>query len=187
MSENEVHQLGFKLARKLGHERVYALNDWGRFYTALEDSDPARAKDGHPLPAITWNFVETYARKHGQLERLEVEASPFLTCFADEDRKKIEQPLRQTLLELNDPQTITALHGVYLVAHFKVGVGHEYPGVDAATAWYNRNLRIFANLQRITEPDDRLLIIYGAGHSAILRHCLEASPEYEMLEVSSLL
>ena len=42
-------------------------------------------------------------------------------------------------------------HGIYLVDWFKVGMGHEYTGPDWITAWYNRNLRIFANLQRITE------------------------------------
>lgn len=67
---------------------------------------------------------------------------------------------------------------------FKVGEGDEYPGVDRVTAWYNRNLRIFANLQRITkQPDERILLIIGAGHLPILRHTVLASPEYQLVEV----
>ena len=60
--------------------------------------------------------------------------------------------------------------------------------MDVITAWYNRNLRIFANLQRITEPPgERLLVVYGAGHIPILRHCVEASPEYDLVEVADYL
>ena len=56
------------------------------------------------------------------------------------------------------------------------------------TGWFNRNLRIFANLQRITErPDERILLVIGAGHLAILRHCVQASPEYDLVEVAEYL
>jgi pheromone shutdown protein TraB len=66
--------------------------------------------------------------------------------------------------------------------------GDEYPGVDAKTAWYNRNLRIFANLQRITDrTDERILVIIGAGHVPILRHTVQASPEYALVEVADVL
>ena len=74
--------------------------------------------------------------------------------------------------------------GMYLVDYFKLGIGDELPGVDWVTVWYSRNLRIFANLQRITEtPDERILLIIGAGHLSILRHCVLASPEYDLVEV----
>jgi len=89
------------------------------------------------------------------------------------------------LLHLNTEERILASHGIYLVGSFKAGVGEEYPGPDSKTAWYNRNLRIFANLQRITErEDERILLIIGAGHLPILRHAVQASPEYALVEVS---
>ena len=31
--------------------------------------------------------------------------------------------------------------------------------------------------------DDRILVIIGGGHVPILRHCTQASPEYELVEV----
>lgn len=74
--------------------------------------------------------------------------------------------------------------GAYLEGAFDVGDDDEYPGVDATTAWYNRNLRIFANLQRITEQsDERILLVIGAGHVPILRHAVLAHPSYELIEV----
>jgi hypothetical protein len=51
------------------------------------------------------------------------------------------------------------------------------------SGWYNRNLRIFRNLQRITRgPDERLLLIIGSGHLPILRFVAEHSPEYVLEE-----
>ena len=44
--------------------------------------------------------------------------------------------------------------------------------------WYFRNVRIYASILRSTEPGDRLLVFYGAGHVPVLRHLLSASGEY---------
>lgn len=55
-------------------------------------------------------------------------------------------------------------------------------------AWYNRNLRIFANLLRIIErEDERILLVIGSGHLGILRHAVETSPEYQLVEVEGYL
>lgn len=188
LSGMEQHQLGFRLAARLGHERVYAVNAWGRFYEPPRDLD-LEASTGDQGPFYDPHAaLETYAQKHGQTHLTGPWIDVYMERFASLDAKKTQQPLRDTLLEMNEPDNIVAAHGVYLVDYIKVGVEHEYPGVDDATSWYSRNLRIFANPQRITEPpSERLLIIYGFGHTAILRHCLEASPEYELIEVGAYL
>jgi len=63
-----------------------------------------------------------------------------------------------------------------LVGEFDVGAEHDYPGVDALTGWYNRHLRIFANLQRIAESDgERILVV------------IDASPQDDLVEVNELL
>ena len=79
-------------------------------------------------------------------------------------------------------------HGHYLVGTFKLGRGDDYFGADLKTAWYNRNLRIFHNIQHATSgPGDRILIVIGSGHVPILRHAAQASPEYELVEVCDVL
>ena len=66
--------------------------------------------------------------------------------------------------------------------------GLEYAQPDMRTAWYNRKLRIFANLQQvITAPEDRVLLIIGNGHAAILDHLAEAHPLIEVVPVASVL
>ncbi len=44
-----------------------------------------------------------------------------------------------------------------------------YAGADLVANWYKRNLRIFANLSRVTDfGKDRVLLIIGSGHIHIL-------------------
>ena len=74
--------------------------------------------------------------------------------------------------------------GFYLLEDFDYNDGR---GADILSIWwYNRNLRIFRKLQEITEnPEDRILVIFGNGHAAILRQLIEASPEYDFVEFDS--
>lgn len=49
---------------------------------------------------------------------------------------------------------------------------------------YDRNLRIFRNLQRLTSsPEERILLVIGAGHLPILQFVASTSPEYELMDV----
>jgi hypothetical protein len=131
---------------------------------------------------------EAYAREHGQEHLLSQWSPRFQKLYEHGDGLNTQLTLREILLRANSEEHILKGHGHYLVDWFKVGVGNEYPGVDWVTAWYNRNLRIFANLQRITEaPDERILLIIGGGHLPILRHCVLASPEYHLVEVKEYL
>jgi len=165
LSGDEIHQLGFRLAKRLTHPKVYCVNAWDRHYEPMVD-------------------VEAYAREHGQEHLIEQWWPRYQKLFEHQDALKARQTLREILLAANSEESVRRGHGAYLVDWFKVGEGDEYPGVDRMTGWYNRNLRIFANLQRITQqPDARILLSIGAGHLPILRHAVLASPEYQLVEV----
>lgn len=57
--------------------------------------------------------------------------------------------------------------------------GDDYAGPEVVAAWYERNIKILANLMRITEsPDDRLFVLYGQGHIPILRQLVIDHPNY---------
>ena len=185
---DEVYQLGFRLAGRCGHPRVYAVNAWDRHYDPLGDLDAYARAHGEAAMFAAFHDrpspVEEWARAHGQTHLLTEWEADVQARGARGDRSKTEAPLRETLLRANAADALRRSHGTYLVGPFKVGAAGAYPGPDQVTAWYNRNLRIFANLQRITErPDERLLLVIGAGHVPILRHCVQASPDYELAEV----
>lgn len=165
LSSNEIHQIGFRLAKRLNHERIFAIDAHRRFYEPYVDPGEYAEEHGQALNEALWEEYYTGLYRH-------------------DDALKMEQSLIEHLLYRNSEERIERGHGHYLVGTFRAGTGDEYPGVDAKIAWYNRNLRIFANVQRITEsPDDRILVVIGAGHLPILRHAIEASPEYHLVDL----
>jgi hypothetical protein len=76
-------------------------------------------------------------------------------------------------------------YGGYLIGDFKLD---RTRGADILSIWwYNRNLRIFRNIQEITtSKDDRVLVVFGNGHASILRQLIQCSPEYEYIEFDEL-
>lgn len=85
----------------------------------------------------------------------------------------------------NSRETHNLTYGAYLVGDFKLD---DTRGADVLSVWwYNRNLRIFRKIQQIkANPDDRILVIIGNGHAAILRNLFESSPEYQLVELDGL-
>lgn len=102
-----------------------------------------------------------------------------------EDKMTTKVNLLDYFKHINSKESHQYGYGVYLIGDFKLD---NERGVDILSSWwYNRNLRIFRKLQLITEsPNDRILLIFGNGHAAVLRQFLEASPEYEFVEFDSL-
>jgi hypothetical protein len=46
----------------------------------------------------------------------------------------------------------------------------DYAGSDLLAMWYQRNIRIYRNIIALVDsPEDRILVIYGAGHLGWLR------------------
>lgn len=169
---SEVYQLGFRVAASAGNERLYAIDAQGRWSEQ------------------TWSELSEHAPRLGQETELDSHWNRvFAELYSHDDVLKTRTGLRDYLLYINSEERIRLGHGHYLVGPAKVGRGDEYWGADhLAGWWYSRNLRIFSNIQRLTEsPDDRILVVIGAGHLPVLRHCLQCSPEHSLIEVSELL
>ncbi|CAN5736884.1 hypothetical protein BH23GEM8_BH23GEM8_22270 [soil metagenome] len=63
-----------------------------------------------------------------------------------------------------------------------MGAGDGYVGADLVSRWYERNIRIFANLKQITVPGDRILILVGSGHAPILRELISQDPTLVLVD-----
>jgi len=172
---NEIYQVGFRLARRLGHQRVYAIDA------------PERRLLSRPS---TEELIQR-AKSSGQDELIE-RGTKWLQWFDELDAWEDELKTRQTLLEhlrlLNRPDYQRFQLGRYLVAQFEVGGGGDYTGPDWRTGWYNRNLRIFSNLLRLrTQSADRILVIIGAGHVPLLLQMAQSAPEFDSVPALSVL
>jgi hypothetical protein len=164
LSRNEVEQVGFRLAAQLNHERLYPIDHRGDF----------------PIGAVM-----EYAAAHDPafLGFLQQEIGRLTN---EENRRQRELTIGQILRLNNDPQELAAGHGNYL-RFARVGAGDTYVGAELLSKWYDRNIRIHANLQRIAEPGDRILVIIGSGHAPILRDLITFDPEMSLVEAVSYL
>ena len=78
------------------------------------------------------------------------------------------------------------MHGWYMVMA-TVGRDTTYKGAEEVAKWYTRNLYIFANIARVAQPGERVLVIMGSGHGTLLRQFVDESPELDLVSAEPLL
>ncbi|MFO7938166.1 MAG: DUF5694 domain-containing protein [Bacteroidales bacterium] len=170
LSRNEVQQVGFRLAKLAGLDKVHCVDCWGGNMTNvqafLEENDSAAMQD---FKDYFYHHPDTLLKSY----RYEKEVFKTEGIIAELKRLNQEERIKRDL-------------GNYLVGVFKYELpDDEQFGVDFTTGWwFNRNLRIFRNIQRLeTTPDDRIFVIFGAGHMNLLNLFFDASPEYDLQNV----
>jgi hypothetical protein len=153
LAPGEDQQLGFRVAAQLDHDRVYAI-DWRN----------------------AWPFepVMEHAKKHQPsfIEYFETWRQWFTTRL---DSLKRHATVGETLRWFNQPTILARIHAPN-IRMLEVGADSSFVGLEPTANLYRRNLRIFANLTRIAEPGDRILIIFGASHANFFRAFIEHHP-----------
>lgn len=63
----------------------------------------------------------------------------------------------------------------------RIGRDKEYIGANYFSWWYGRNMQILTNIVRITDSmNDRILVVYGAGHAKLLNQLATESGFYNV-------
>lgn len=164
---SESVQVGYRLARQLGHEHVYGFDEM--------------AGEGEP-DYFPFGKVQTYAQENGQSDILN---SLIAHARAKAGQQQADLPnmsIAQSLLIHNDPDEIAAMHDTLYYSMLKIGDHEAQPGAELNAYWYMRNAKMFAKIDLLAEPGDRVLIVVGSGHAAWLRHFAERMPGYELVE-----
>jgi hypothetical protein len=162
LSKNETNQIGFRLAKELGHKKVYCV-DWSDFW---DD------------PSINY---EKYASKDAELDGFLKGLYRNLKKEVDAEHEKIfTLPVTRQLVFLNQPARIEKDHKIYF-DFMRIGRGKEYIGANYVSWWYRRNLTILDNIIRLTDsPSDRILVVYGYGHLKLLTQFARESDFYNV-------
>lgn len=163
LRRNEIEQLGFRMAKDLDLEKVWCVDDPGRHYPNIEEIFSDR------------NRLEAFERFY-----LENQHSEYLPPNPETRISSIID----ALFGLNQPEYIKERLSVYLYLLFKYEETEgDFTGVDLETGrWFNRNLRILRNIQRIPQShNDRILLIVGAEHLNLLNIFFDASREYDLI------
>jgi len=71
----------------------------------------------------------------------------------------------------------------YLQAHF--GEPGDWAGADLVSDWFRRNMRIYSNVAQLADtPNERVLVIFGAGHLGWLRHDFASDPTFRLRKLA---
>lgn len=171
LGRDEVYQIGFRLGKVLGIKHLTCVDEQGRYYNYLDTLFRDSVRESR--------FDHYFTHNPDSL--LEKAYTKFYTYG---DKLPKSRGVIYTLEQINRPAFIRHLQGAYFIGDFKYEEKPgDFAGVDFETCrWYNRNLRIFRNIQRITNrPGDRILLIIGNGHLGLLNYFLQCSPEYELV------
>lgn len=163
LGKDEIDQLAFRLGKDLNLNKIFCVNDFGKHYDDIVAifNDPLRAA----------KFEEYFIKSRDTLSG------------RPQTGKKVSGIIDE-LYEINRPEAIKEDMAVYLSNPFKYEEQPgDFTGVDFETGrWFNRNLRIFRNIQRIPHSaDDRILLIIGAGHLNLLNRYFDVSNEFEFV------
>lgn len=160
LQRDETEQIGYRLAAMLDHERVYPVD-----YRLDMDV----------------GAVMQFAAQNGQGELAQRMGTVVQEIMAEANERLRTGTLGAALADINSARS-DSLHGWYLVMA-TVGRDAEYPGAAQVANWYTRNLHIFANIARVAQPGERVLVIMGDGHGPLLRQFIDQSPELELVSV----
>lgn len=169
LDHNESQQLGFRLAKMLNHEHIYAVNVHAPYdfeYEVDFDNWDDYAKETKHYNK--WNSIKSvYNRHHKYLDSL-----------------KTTMPLIDYYRLLNSEEiTKTALQEK-LSGLIELGATDTYLGADGIAHDYRRNLRIYANtLSLIENNNDRFLLIIGSNHNTILQPLFGTSLEFNYTDI----
>ena len=160
---DEIVQIALRSAKKLGHKKLYGIdyNDTDFPY----DSLVKEMKAANQFDLIKKN-EETI--KHNE---------------TDFNTKITKYSLTQLLLDVNTKDI-----SWYLETAIKGGKTDNFVGAFLVSEWYRRNLYMYALIEKLTESkDDKIMVLLGAGHTAIIREFVKHNSEYEIVELSTVL
>ena len=163
LTRNEIEQLGFRLAKELGHSKIYPVDADGDF----------------PLPRVT-----NYAKGAGRAKELEAMMSETGEMVKAQDAFLASHSILETLLYMNADEKVASDVGFYYRLA-QLGEPGDWAGADLVADWFRRNIRIYSNILKLVDsPNERVLVIYGSGHLGWLRQSFASNPNIRLRKLA---
>lgn len=163
LTANEIDQIGYRVAKELGHSTVYPIDIEGDF----------------PLPHVT-----NYAKANGKTKTLEAIEAGWGAQVKQQDDFLHSHTVLETLEYMNaDPKAAENMGSYYSLV--PLGDPDDSAGADLLAAWFQRNIRIYQNIVKLVEsPREKILVIHGAGHLAWLRQDVSNDPSVKLRKLA---
>ncbi len=168
-SRNEIIQLGFKTAKKLGHQRVYGID-----------------------------YRETSFPYDSLMKVMKTEKQETLISDFEKDIKNFEKEyntlvynktsLKDILYYLNDKDRRRSDLGWYLSKATQAGSVDNHTGAFLGSEWVKRNIYSYSIMQKYTGPnDDRIMVLMGSSHIAVFENLIAYNPDWKVVELKDIM
>jgi hypothetical protein len=166
LSTNEAEQIGFRLAKYLRLPHVYGVDE----RNIEVDFNPGQ-------------LAVEFAPLLEQLSKTGNEIIGRINSWIN------QYTIGGVLSRLNQPEMDRLNLDIYYRFLLPIGKDTLQPGVTGVTNWYKRNLFVFHHIKEIIkkEKNEKVLVIFGQGHTAMLKQFLQYSSEYELVDIQQFL
>lgn len=166
-SKNEITQLALRTAKKLKHKKLYGIDYRTRFpYDSLMMSiEKANQKD---LMKKNTESTEKFQKDNNEI--------------------MAKSSLIELMLYYNEKERDNEDLQWYLALANRAGNPDDFTGASLVSNWYKRNLYMYSLIQKLTESkDEKIMVLLGASHVSMLREFLVHDPEFEIVELATVL
>ena len=163
LSRNENDQIGYRLGKELGHKSIYPVDADGEF---------------------PYQRLMNYAKASGRAKEMEAMTNEIGAMVKAQGEYLASHTVLETLLYMNADEKVAYDVGLYYrQAHF--GEPGDWAGPDLLADWFRRNVRIYSNIVKLVDsPNERILVIYGAGHLGWLRNNFTSDPTFRLRKLA---
>lgn len=161
-------QLALRSAKKLGHKKLFAI-----------DYNQA----GFPYDSLVKGMQEA-----NQLDLIKKNKEEMAAYEKYQNQKIAKYSLTELLIDCNTKESNAENVKWYLDIANKTGKADNFVGAYLVSEWYRRNLYMYSLIQKLTENKDaKIMVLLGAGHTAMLREFIKYDPEFEIIELKDVL
>ena len=164
---NESIQIGYRVAHMLNHSAVYGYDE---------------RSEGDEPDYFPFGKVQSFAKENGGEDLINRLFGEVQEMVAQEQAKLPEQSVAESLLFHNREEVVGAQHDRLYYSLLSIGDGDQQPGAELNAYWYMRNAKMFAKIDMIAQPGDRILVIAGSGHATWLKHFARRMPGYALVD-----
>ncbi|MEN2400906.1 DUF5694 domain-containing protein [Flavobacterium sp. MC2016-06] len=164
---DEIVQLALRVAKKLGHQKLYGID----YHHA-----------NFPYDSLTKGMKQA-----NQLDLLKSNDET-MAYYSNSFNEKIKKySLTELLIDSNSKESNNKNVEWYLGTANKAGKTDNFVGAYLVSEWYRRNLYMYALIQKLTESkDDKIMVLLGAGHTAMMREFIKYDPNFEIVELAAI-
>lgn len=157
---DEVELLAFEIGRLSDVKQIYGIDH--------------KLKYNYGIGSEIINSIDSTT--HNNFQSNPFKSIPKLNPFEN------DLSLKEKLVRMNHPKLLDLLITANADILTYVGTENGFEGADEAAKYYQRNLRIYSNLNRLKlNKNDRVFILSGGSHTAFLREFMKRDEKYEMV------